>query len=51
MQRHPTMTLNGTLRLSDNTGRRTAGMFGQLIDDNADVFRRYFGRRAVRGLA
>ncbi len=43
------MTLNGTLRLSDSTGRRTAGMFGKLIDDNADVFRRYFGAELFAG--
>jgi CTP-dependent riboflavin kinase len=49
MQRYPTMTLNGTLRLSDHTGRRTAGMFGKLINDNANVFRRYFGVELVAG--
>lgn len=43
MQRYPAMTLNGTLRLSEYPGQRTVGMFGNLIRDNAEVFRRYFG--------
>lgn len=37
------MKLQGTLRLSDHTGRRTVGKFSNLINDNAAVFRRYFG--------
>lgn len=37
------MTLRGTLRLSDDRVQRTAGKFKQLINNNAEVFRRYFG--------
>lgn len=37
------MILRGTLRLSDESARRTAGKFSQLINDNATVFARYFG--------
>jgi hypothetical protein len=37
------MTLEGTLRLSDETERRTSGLFSKLINENAEVFRRYFG--------
>jgi CTP-dependent riboflavin kinase len=36
------MTLSGTLRLSDETGRRTVGKFKELIIDNAETFRRHF---------
>jgi CTP-dependent riboflavin kinase len=43
------LKLNGTLRLSDETGRRTAGGFGRLINDNATVFERYFGARLFPG--
>jgi CTP-dependent riboflavin kinase len=41
--------LEGTLRLSDESGRRTAGMFSKLINDNAKVFERYFGVRIFPG--
>jgi CTP-dependent riboflavin kinase len=37
------MILTGTLRLSDKSGRRTAGKFSQLVNDNAAVFASYFG--------
>jgi CTP-dependent riboflavin kinase len=37
------MILTGTLRLSDESGRRTAGRFSQLVNDNAAVFASYFG--------
>jgi CTP-dependent riboflavin kinase len=37
------MILTGTLRLSDESGRRTAGKFSQLVNDNTAVFARYFG--------
>ena len=36
------MTLEGTLRFSDGTERRTRGTFSKLIKENAEVFRRYF---------
>lgn len=37
------MKLQGTLRLSDHTVKRTVGKFSNLINDNVGVFRRYFG--------
>jgi CTP-dependent riboflavin kinase len=43
MQTCLAMTLNGTLRLSDHSERRTVGCFGKFIEDNRAVFRRYFG--------
>jgi CTP-dependent riboflavin kinase len=43
------MILNGTLRLSDETGCRTAGRFSQLIEQNAAVFTRYFGTTLFAG--
>jgi CTP-dependent riboflavin kinase len=42
MERFTAMTLNGTLRLSDETGRRTVGKFNELIIDNRETFRRHF---------
>jgi CTP-dependent riboflavin kinase len=39
----PDLILLGSLRLSTEGARRTAGRFNELINDNADVFRRYFG--------
>jgi CTP-dependent riboflavin kinase len=43
------LKLNGTLRLSDETGKRTAGGFSRLINDNATVFEHYFGTRLFPG--
>lgn len=43
LQPEPAMTLSGTLRLSDSPKHCTAGMFSNLINDNAEVFKRYFG--------
>jgi CTP-dependent riboflavin kinase len=37
------MVLSGTVRLSEDGKRRTAGQFSNLILDNAEIFRRYFG--------
>jgi CTP-dependent riboflavin kinase len=43
------ITLRGTLRLSDATGRRTCGGFGKLITDNEEVFQRFFGEPLFPG--
>lgn len=43
------MKLDGTLRLSDDTGKRTAGKFSRLIEDNVAVFARYFGAKLFPG--
>jgi CTP-dependent riboflavin kinase len=39
----PDLILSGTVRLSTASVRRTAGRFNELITDNQEVFRRYFG--------
>jgi CTP-dependent riboflavin kinase len=39
----PVLILQGSIRLSTEGVPRTAGRFNELINDNADVFRRYFG--------
>ena len=43
------MRLSGTLRLSDETGKRTRGGFRRLINDNAPIFERYFGVKLFPG--
>lgn len=43
LQKAVELELNGTLRLSDETGKRTAGRFSRLINENAAVFEYYFG--------
>jgi CTP-dependent riboflavin kinase len=43
------MKLNGILRLSDETGRRTSGGFSRLINDNAAVFEHYIGAKLFPG--
>jgi CTP-dependent riboflavin kinase len=43
------LKLNGTLRLSDETGKRTAGAFSRLINDNAAVFEHYFRAKLFAG--
>jgi len=39
----PALILAGTLRLSGERMRRTAGLFSRLIRDNTEVFSRHFG--------
>jgi CTP-dependent riboflavin kinase len=43
------LRLKGTLRLSDETGKRTVGGFSRLINDNATVFESYFGAKLFPG--
>jgi CTP-dependent riboflavin kinase len=43
------MKLNGTLRLSDETGKRTSDRFSKLINDNASVFELYIGVKLFPG--
>jgi CTP-dependent riboflavin kinase len=43
------ISLSGTLRLSDETGKRTVGGFSRLINDNAIVFERHFGAKIFPG--
>jgi CTP-dependent riboflavin kinase len=43
------MTLNGKLRLSDKTGKRTVGDFSKWMKVNAKILRRYFGADLFEG--
>ena len=49
LQKAVELDLNGTLRLFDETGKRTAGCFSRLINENAAVFEHYFGVKLFPG--